>query len=182
MSSGSEPLPQLPEAPPSRVYGQGYSSNHPVPTVQGYKEVKAQHEEDAKQYAEIVARRAQEQEERDKQREAATQQSDEKDKSENKEEYQNVSDEKNAAKTQKDKKDKPVANQAASEKARMMDQMNANKQRPTDRQAKADHGERRVRDPITGGEIVVKDADPKGKYRTKPQALIYDIADPNSST
>jgi hypothetical protein len=34
--------------------------------------------------------------------------------------------------------------------------------KPTDRQRNAEKGERRVRDPTTGGEIIVKDADPKG--------------------
>jgi len=36
-------------------------------------------------------------------------------------------------------------------------------ERPTDRYRKAEKGQRRVRDPITGTEIIVKDADPKGK-------------------
>lgn len=34
--------------------------------------------------------------------------------------------------------------------------------KPTERFAKAEKGQRRVRDPITGSEIIVKDADPKG--------------------
>jgi hypothetical protein len=37
--------------------------------------------------------------------------------------------------------------------------------KPTDRIQKAEKGERRVRDPITDAEIIVKDADPKGKSR-----------------
>lgn len=35
--------------------------------------------------------------------------------------------------------------------------------KPTERFAKAEKGQRRVRDPITGSEIIVKDADPKGE-------------------
>lgn len=35
-------------------------------------------------------------------------------------------------------------------------------EKPTDRLRKAEKGERRVRDPITDSEIIVKDADPKG--------------------
>jgi hypothetical protein len=41
-------------------------------------------------------------------------------------------------------------------------------ERPTDRYKKADHGSRRVRDPITGTEIIVKDADPKGTFTKLP--------------
>lgn len=37
--------------------------------------------------------------------------------------------------------------------------------KPTERFAKAEKGQRRVRDPITGAEIIVKDADPKGESR-----------------
>jgi hypothetical protein len=36
-------------------------------------------------------------------------------------------------------------------------------EKPTDRYRKAEKGQRRVRDPITGTEIIVKDADPKGQ-------------------
>jgi hypothetical protein len=35
--------------------------------------------------------------------------------------------------------------------------------KPTERLQKMPKGERRVRDPTTGGEIIVKDADPKGE-------------------
>lgn len=48
-----------------------------------------------------------------------------------------------------------------SEKEEYKDRMNANKEKPTDRYNKQKHGERRVRDPVTGGEVIIKDADPK---------------------
>lgn len=35
---------------------------------------------------------------------------------------------------------------------------------PTQRFQQAEKGQRRVRDPVTGGEIIVKDADPKGGF------------------
>ncbi len=154
-------LPELPAAPPSRVLGQGYSASHPVPTVQKYKTAKQKHDEEAKQYAELVEQRRQEAEERDKQSGTLNGGTNgvEDSVSETKQVH---GEETNVAKTQKDKKDGPVANTGSSEKGRLMDQMNANQQKPTDRIRKAEKGQRRVRDPITGTEIIVKDADPKG--------------------
>ena len=35
--------------------------------------------------------------------------------------------------------------------------------KPTERLNKAEKGQRRVRDPTTGGEIIIRDADPKGR-------------------
>ena len=165
-SQNASELPELPEAPPSRLIGQGYSASHPVPTVQAYKSEQATHEEEARHYAELVERRRQEAEERDQQ--AATHAP-----GNVSETKQVAGEETNVAKTQRDKTDKPSAGTGATEKSKMMDQMNANKResiektqlssvKPTDRFKKAEKGERRVRDPITGTEIIVKDSDPKG--------------------
>jgi len=121
-SNGRTELPQLPEAPPSRLFGQGYSSHNPVPTVQHYRSEKAKQEEEAQEYAALVERRRQEAEERETN--AASM---------NAPQGGSVSDTKqvageetNAAKTQKGKKNKASANAGATEKERMMDQMNAN--------------------------------------------------------
>ncbi|ORY26481.1 hypothetical protein BCR39DRAFT_540905 [Naematelia encephala] len=162
---GSTDFPELPQAPPSKVLGQGYSANHPVPTVQGYREEQAKHETESKEYAAMVERRRAQQEEKDKAaREGA-----------NNDDGQSQHDgppvqkeETNAVKNTKHKKDEPVGSKPATEKQQMMDQMNANKEKPTDRYMKADKGERRVRDPITGDEIIVKDSDPKDFDSRKP--------------
>jgi hypothetical protein len=123
----------LPEAPPSKVYGQGYSAFNPVPTVQHYKEEHAKHEEESKHYAEVVAARQREADERERTRHDQKQAEDAHVKtvgeggvSEGRggEKVEGV--EGNVLKNTKDKTDKPVANSGTSEKARMMDQMNAN--------------------------------------------------------
>lgn len=50
---------------------------------------------------------------------------------------------------------------ANSEKQEIMDQMNANQLKPTERLNKRAKGDRRVRDPTTGGEVIIHDANPK---------------------
>ncbi|OXC65474.1 hypothetical protein AYX13_05483 [Cryptococcus neoformans] len=166
-------FPDLPPAPPSHVIGQGYSAHNPVPTVQSYKITQQKHEEEAHAYAEMVERRAREAEERERRaRESrsgiggdghAAPQSGSPDAHGGRAPVKAGPDEEtNAAKVQEGKKtDEPNAASGANEKARMMEQMNANQLKPTERFAKAEKGQRRVRDPITGAEIIVKDADPK---------------------
>ncbi|WVR03079.1 hypothetical protein IAU60_000068 [Kwoniella sp. DSM 27419] len=181
---GGTAFPELPPAPPSKVLGQGYSANHPVPTVQSYKVEQKQHEDDARAYAEIVEKRRQEAEERERvQRERAREE--EKPSVPQSSEgvgagtggtahagvENKIRQETNAVKNQQNKKDEPNANNPATEKARMMDQMNSNKLSPTERFQKADKGQRRVRDPITGAEVIVKDADPKDFDSTRPRTL-----------
>ena len=170
----------LPPAPPSHVVGQGYSSSRPVPTVQSYKDTQARNEADAQQYAQIVEARRAETEERERMSQQA--QDEEKAKSDDKataEAPPNDGEEKNVLKSNKDKKDNVSGGQPPNEKEKMMQQMNANKSqlqctssrikadispvRPTDRFKQAEKGQRRVRDPITGTEIIVKDTDPKGE-------------------
>lgn len=118
-TNGFTPLPELPAAPPSKVFGQGYSANHPIPTVQSYKATHAEHEAQAAEYASIVEKRRQEAEERQRRVEEEARQ------------RQNapvdeLEPEKNVVKNQADKKSNPVPNTGANEKARLMDQMNAN--------------------------------------------------------
>lgn len=123
-SNGTE-FPELPPAPPSRVVGQGYSSNHPVPTVQSYKVTKAENEQQANDYAEIVARRHAEDEERQKRsEELRNQQLNEKTQGEPVEENRGQG---NAVKSSEKTKDKLDPSAPANEKSRMMEQMNLNK-------------------------------------------------------
>lgn len=124
-SSKRTELPELPAAPPSRVIGQGYSSNHPVPTVQSYKATKADNDKQAEEYAQIVARRQAEDEERMRKAEELRQQEqDEKPSGEPVEENRG---EGNAIKSSEKTKDKPDSSGPANEKSRMMEQMNMNK-------------------------------------------------------
>ncbi|WWD22673.1 hypothetical protein CI109_107166 [Kwoniella shandongensis] len=165
--NGTE-FPELPPAPPSRTFGQGYSSSHPVPTVQSYKVEQAEHEEQSKAYAAMVERRAREADERERRAKEIAQESGSTapghaapHTSDGTQVKAGVDEETNAIKNQKGMKNDPKPNSGANEKARMMDQMNANQMKPTDRIQKAEKGQRRVRDPVTGAEIIVKDADPK---------------------
>lgn len=131
-------FPELPPAPPSHVVGQGYSAHHPVPTVQGYKATQQKHEEEAHAYAEMVEKRAREAEDRERQaRERHSgvggdghpaPQSGSPDAQGPRTPVDAGADEEtNAAKVQESKKtDEPNAASGANEKARMMDQMNAN--------------------------------------------------------
>ncbi|OCF41030.1 C2 domain-containing protein [Kwoniella heveanensis CBS 569] len=177
--TGSTEFPELPPAPPSRVIGQGYSANHPVPTVQSYKADQKAHEDEARAYAEIVERRRQEAEERERaqierernpEKPAVPQSGDgiPSGTATGGQVAAGADENTNAAKTQQVKKDEPNAGAGANEKARLMDQMNSNKLSPTERFQKAEKGQRRVRDPVTGAEIIVKDADPKDFDSTTP--------------
>jgi len=183
-------FPDLPPAPASREVGKGYSSHNPVPTVQSYKITQANNEAQAKEYADIVAARQAEREERERQSEQRLQEQKDQAQHQNINETKQVDgEETNATKNNKDMKQKVDPHKPATEKERMMEQMNSNKSecdsaqsptrrahatvKPTDRFQKADKGERRVRDPITDAEIIVKDADPKGmseitRARRKP--------------
>lgn len=140
-------FPDLPPAPPSRVVGQGYSASHPVPTVQSYRDTQAKHDAEAQQYADIVEARRKEAEERERLAEADNDEEDTRVptnatsplssinnhgppanqkpdiKHEVKEEEK---DEKNAVKSNSDKKKNAVKTGPASEKDKMMQQMNAN--------------------------------------------------------
>ena len=136
--SQSTDFPDLPPAPPSHVVGQGYSAHNPVPTVQSYKATQQKHEEQAHAYAEMVERRAREAEERERRsRESrsgvggdahAAPQSGSLDAQAGSAPVNAGPDEEtNAAKVQEGKKtDEPNAASGANEKARMMEQMNAN--------------------------------------------------------
>lgn len=136
--SQSTDFPDLPPAPPSHVVGQGYSAHNPVPTVQSYKATQQKHEEQAHAYAEMVERRAREAEERERRsRESrsgvggdghAAPQSGSLDAQAGSAPVKAGPDEEtNAAKVQEGKKtDEPNAASGANEKARMMEQMNAN--------------------------------------------------------
>ncbi|OCF60178.1 C2 domain-containing protein [Kwoniella mangroviensis CBS 10435] len=157
----STEFPELPPAPPSRVIGQGYSANNPVPTVQQYKEDQKQHEADAQAYADIVERRRIEAEQREKQAQQEKEKPNAREGAEGGAVRAGKDEETNAVKAQKDKKDEPTPGTGANEKSRLMEQMNANQLKPTERFQKAEKGQRRVRDPITGAEVIVKDADPK---------------------
>lgn len=124
--SGTNPsggtFPELPEAPPSHVVGQGYSASHPIPTIQAYRTEKTQQEEQAQQYADLVERHHQETETRESQRD----QSQAPPNGDVGETKQVAGEETNAAKTQMDKTEKSSANTGATEKDRLMDQMTAN--------------------------------------------------------
>ena len=127
-------FPPLPPAPPSHVVGQGYSSSHPVPTVQDYRKTQAEHEQQANEYAEIVRKRQQEQEMANQRVEpggAGLPDGEEKSgDAAGVPEAKVVKEEGNAAKTQQDKKESGGAKGPATEKQRMMDQMNANQREP----------------------------------------------------
>lgn len=117
-------FPELPAAPPSKVVGSGYSPYHPVPTVQGYREQQKSNEKEADEYARIVAIRAQEQADRQARAEAHAQP-----KQENGDGTVTPGgthkDSGNKAKMQENNKDDANAKKPATEKQRMMDQMNA---------------------------------------------------------
>lgn len=198
--SSLTPLPDLPEAPPSRMVGGGYNAtSHTIPTVSAYKQQQEEWSQQADEYARIVAQRAQETEERRARAEEYAKESggaaqsgdngkhggefDKKETMGEKLEESNSRTAGNVVQSAKDKKDKVDPNKPATEKQRMMDQMNAHKSRsfvsetlyirqcemltvivkPTERLNKAEKGQRRVRDPTTGGEIIIRDADPKGR-------------------
>ena len=138
-------FPTLPAAPPSKHIGQGYSTSNPVPTVQQYRETQQKHEQQAKEYSDLMdrreaaaRRRAQEQEERERQ--AAMQDADgEEDGDADGDDTRTLDDGtvvqkgtqkdtgKNAVKNTKHKKNKVDPNRPPTEKEKLMDQMNSNK-------------------------------------------------------
>lgn len=120
-------FPELPPAPPSKVIGQGYSANHPVPTVQSYKVTQAENEQQAKDYAEIVAKRQAEDEERLRRAEELKRQQD--DEKHSGPAVEEVRGQGNAVKSNEKTKDKLDPNAPANEKTRMMEQMNMNKRK-----------------------------------------------------
>ncbi|BEI79854.1 hypothetical protein CcaverHIS002_0103830 [Cutaneotrichosporon cavernicola] len=136
-------FPPLPAAPPPKVFGMGYSGSRRVPKVQDYAGIKEKHDQQAEEYGRIL-----------QEREEAMR---------NNAELASGSvspasvERANTVDQSGDKK----ADTGADEKARLMEQMNANQEKPTERFKKRNKGERRVRDPITGRAIIVKDADPK---------------------
>lgn len=123
-SPQSTQFPPLPEAPPSKVFGSGYNEYHPVPTVQSYKADQKVNEQAADEYARIVAQRQREQEERlaRHQRDAEAVSA----KQEGKAEDGTVKDQGNEAKIRQNNKQDSNAKKPATEKERMMDQMNSN--------------------------------------------------------
>ncbi|KLT44405.1 hypothetical protein CC85DRAFT_242629 [Cutaneotrichosporon oleaginosum] len=141
-------FPKLPAAPPPKVYGMGYSNFRRVPKAQDYAGIKQEHEKQADEYDRIL-----------QEREAALRANGELAHSSGSltPEAAPVDD----AVAEPGGGEKTSANMGANEKARLMEQMNANQEKPTERFKKRSKGERRVRDPITGKAIVVKDADPK---------------------
>lgn len=146
-------FPTLPAAPPSHRFGHGFSGRTKIPKVQDYKGVQLAHEEQSEEYQRVMNERARIMNERASVDSAKSQRSN-----------SSVS---NDIKSGKNSRDKENAHGAANEKQKMMDQMNAGNIKPTERWKHANKGERRVRDPITGAAIVVKDADPKGGGRRR---------------
>ncbi|ORX35103.1 hypothetical protein BD324DRAFT_582681 [Kockovaella imperatae] len=170
-------FPDLPPAPPSRVVGQGYSTSHPVPTIQSYRDTQAKHDEEARQYAEIVDARRKEAEERQRANEEEHNETGDDEDHTDRPTVPDVNEDiKEEAKGDSDgqkhtlhRKRDAVKHEPPTEKQRMMEQMTANQRSPTDRFKHAEKGQRRVRDPITGSEIIVKDADPKDFDATQPR-------------
>lgn len=129
--SGSNDLPELPPAPPSQVVGQGYSANHKIPTVQGYRQDKLRQDEEAKAYAEMIEKRQREAEERLEK--AAAQQNANANVAPQSGDAELAGDkeETNVLKNRKGKKDQQSTGGATDEKSRMMEQMNSNKGKST---------------------------------------------------
>ena len=130
MSSGSNGLPELPPAPPSHVVGQGYSANHKIPTVQGYKQDQAQREKEAQEYAKMIEDRQREAAERmEKVAAAQNDKANESNGGPQSGDADLASDQKsnNVLKNRAGKKDEMSTGGAHDEKSRMMEQMNSNK-------------------------------------------------------
>jgi hypothetical protein len=120
-------FPDLPPAPASKEVGHGYSAHHPVPTVQSYKITKADNEAQAKEYAEIVAARQAEREERERRSAQLLKEQQDGNHQDVNETKQVDDEETNATKNTKEMKQKVDPHKPATEKERMMEQMNANK-------------------------------------------------------
>jgi hypothetical protein len=125
--SGSSDLPELPPAPPSQVVGQGYSANHKIPTVQGYRQDKLRQDEEAKAYAEMIEKRQREADERLEKAAAQQNASANVAPQSGDAELAGDKEETNVLKNRKGKKDQQSTGGATDEKSRMMEQMNSNK-------------------------------------------------------
>lgn len=154
-------FPKLPAAPPSHHFGHGFSGRTKVPKAQDYKEIEKSHEQQSAEYNRIMNERARIMQER-----GSTDSGSKSNATSNATPTSPTSNVHNDVKSGKNSKKSENPHGAPTEKQRMMDQMNANQMKPTDRIKNADKGERRVRDPVTGQAIIVKDADPKGERRT----------------
>lgn len=125
-------LPDLPPAPPSRVIGQGYSANHPVPTVQSYAQERKAHEKEAKEYHRILEQQEKERREEDAARQAESEPApDAQTDGESEVEDGGVQETAEVShstgkKRLHHKKNAPQASKGANEKTEMMDRMNAN--------------------------------------------------------
>jgi hypothetical protein len=151
-------LPPLPEAPPSRHIGEGYSYNHPVPTVQKYRDDKKGWDKEADEYAAQMERMGDARSVRDDETStiATSNTANGTAPSINGKRDGHATGEISRSNAHS-KADGPAANDrhgrkrdavkspGQQEKEEMMDRMNANKEKPTDRLKKGPHGERRVR-------------------------------------
>lgn len=179
------PPPELPPAPPTRVVGEGYGYNHPVPTVQKYRQDQVQRDKDADDYADYLDRHQEQDSATLGSTAVSASHDDDFNGNGNGSAGQPIHatgdvplDSSSRANGQPSagtlhgkaaaSHGKSVPGQSAGqqEKAEMMERMNANKVKPTDRVKK--QGERRVRDPTTGGEVIIRDADPKDFDSRKP--------------
>ncbi|KAI5450049.1 hypothetical protein NCC49_003811 [Naganishia albida] len=182
MSSSSD-LPELPPAPPSRHVGEGYSYNHPVPTVQKFRDDQKLHEREASEYAQQLERLERRKQQEDETTLTASDNGNGNLRasldapsnghatgavSHSQQHGSRTGGDGQTANDRGGKKSDALKSPGQQEKAEMMDRMNANKEKPTDRVKKAPHGQRRVRDPTTGGEVIIKDADPKEFDAARP--------------
>lgn len=152
-------LPPLPEAPPSRHIGEGYSYNHPVPTVQQYRDDRRGWDKDAEDYAQQMERMGDAGSMRDDDTATMASATGTAVDGHHRDGHATGAVSRSNAHGGKldGSSDGPAANERAGkkrdavkspgqqEKAEMMDRMNANKEKPTDRVKKGPHGERRVR-------------------------------------
>jgi len=148
-------FPELPPAPPSHQFGHGYSSNHPIPTVQSYKLAKEENVEKANQYAEIVAKRQAEADERTKRSEEARRER-ENDSANGANNVDGAMADVKRSEGQDsnlanntDKKHNTSSSKPATEKQRMMEQMNSNQSesggmQPVCREAKSSATDRQA--------------------------------------
>ncbi|KAL1405327.1 hypothetical protein Q8F55_008956 [Vanrija albida] len=177
-------FPELPQAPPSYRLGNGYSAAFKVPTVAAYHELQKQHEADADEYARIVEARAAELGRAHS--DESGQVSDSKASIESGRERASSGSRDSWIRRRRRSSVGPVSpTTAKQEKERLMHQMNQAHEKPTDRLKRARKGERRVRDPITGGEIIVKDADPRdfdiSRTATRGGNVLYNAYPPPQS-
>ncbi len=196
MSYNEPEFPQLPPAPPSHVVGQGYSSHHPVPTTQEYQQRKKEYDVQASEFEKqkdaVAARKAKESEDVTKVEKGVNGDEevvngDEENKSSVGYGGQSLPKADSHTSPTQSSPSHPTTSQTAPdsqpsgagipkssgqrEKEEMMDRMNANQEKPTDRLKKGPKGERRVRDPVTGKDVIIKDADPKGEEKKTVRIL-----------